>query len=308
VRLATQELTAIRKRTRATTGVSVVVHALLLLLFHWSPSRDLAAEGLVEITWIEAPAPISSGPTARVTRQSREGSTRHANPGPRPAETRFERELPRAETVPRPQEVAAIRDVLRERLSSLERQATEQRTQVAVLVPRAEPTRPSLAGAPGVASRPQELVRGASSEPAELVRATLPSTRSPALARLQNETLPPTTRPKESGASLPAREVLAGVSLAGPVADRAVRSYTLPEYPEWAKREVVEGSVKLHFIVRPDGAVKENVMIEQTSGFEDFDQNATLALLAWRFEPLVGGTAEQWGSITLNYRIDGTVQ
>ena len=69
--------------------------------------------------------------------------------------------------------------------------------------------------------------------------------------------------------------------------------------------EAVEGTVRLRFVVAPNGEVKRNVMVERTSGFEDFDRNAEIALLAWQFEPLDGATTDQWGSITLNYRLDG---
>jgi TonB family protein len=78
----------------------------------------------------------------------------------------------------------------------------------------------------------------------------------------------------------------------------------VPEYPEWAKREAVEGSVTLYFVVRPDGGVKENVVIQKTAGFGDFDENARLAIRAWRFEPLRNGrTGEQWGTITFHFRL-----
>jgi outer membrane biosynthesis protein TonB len=62
------------------------------------------------------------------------------------------------------------------------------------------------------------------------------------------------------------RAQLAGGSV-GPVADRAVTHYKVPDYPDWAKRDGTEGSVTLYFFVLPDGAVKENVVVERTSGF-----------------------------------------
>ena len=124
--------------------------------------------------------------------------------------------------------------------------------------------------------------------------------------------LPVTPAPKpvaepSQKTEVPARTVLAGISMSGPVADRPLVSYRKPTYPEWAKREAIEGSVNLYFVVEPDGTVKTNVMIQKTSGFEDFDRNATDALLAWRFEPLESGaTGEQWGTITFQYRLRTT--
>ena len=93
----------------------------------------------------------------------------------------------------------------------------------------------------------------------------------------------------------------------GPVADRPLISYKTPIYPEWAKRQAVEASVTLYFVVLPDGRVKENVLIQKTSAYEDFDNNATSALLTWRFQPLKGGaTGEQWGLITFRYKLSDT--
>jgi TonB family protein len=109
--------------------------------------------------------------------------------------------------------------------------------------------------------------------------------------------------PAKGGEST-ARRNLAGATLMGPIADRPVITYATPTYPDWAKRDAVEGSVTLYFVVRPDGTVKENVLIQKTAGFEDFDENARTAIKAWRFQPLTGGrTGEQWGTITFHFRI-----
>jgi TonB family protein len=90
--------------------------------------------------------------------------------------------------------------------------------------------------------------------------------------------------------------------LAGQVADRELKDYQKPDYPEWAKRDGVEGAVTLRFYVLPDGRVKDNIFVEKTSGFGDFDNNAVNALRQWRFEPLAGA-GEQWGVITFNFRL-----
>jgi len=109
--------------------------------------------------------------------------------------------------------------------------------------------------------------------------------------------------PANTGA-VSGRRTLSGASIAGPIADRPVLSYRKPVYPDWAKKEAVGGSVTLYFIVRPDGTVKENVLVQQTAGFEDFDESARTALKAWRFAPLAAGrTGEQWGTITFHFRL-----
>jgi len=164
--------------------------------------------------------------------------------------------------------------------------------------------KPKLAGVDTDVRRPkaETLVRrqGTASTPIELSRSK---------ARIQKADVlvaPPTSdRPERAPAQTSdASRELAGARMTGPVADRPIVSYTSPDYPEWAKTEGVEGSVMIYFVVLPDGKVKENVMVQRTSGFADFDQNAVDAILAWRFEALGGGkTGEQWGTILFHYRL-----
>jgi TonB family protein len=152
--------------------------------------------------------------------------------------------------------------------------------------------------------RPIELARqqGAGSQPIELRHAELKLSR-PAMTMAKNPE-PSVTPASEKKTDYVARRTLAGASLVGPVVDRPLVSYETPTYPEWAKREAVEASVTLYFVVLPDGRVKENILIQKTSAFEDFDRNATSALLTWRFEPLQGeATGEQWGLITFHYKL-----
>lgn len=314
----TAELDAIRRRTRRGVGASFVVHALLLLLLKLTASDRAPLEGLVEITWVETPAPAPAAAAApdaaaRVTRTSPEGAEKPAKPAPLPAKERFVRAMPRGATEPRPQREKTSQDAVRERLAALAANAAEAGTQIAALLPRTDAGRPSLAAAPAASDgspSATSLVRGESKRPtpapAELVRATaVPTSPTSALVRLVDEPVARPPAPTASADAFPPREILAGVSLAGQVADRELTSWRLPAYPEWAKREAIEGSVRLRFFVRPDGGVKENVMIERTSGYEDFDRNATVALLDWRFEAVPGATGEQWGSITLDYQLDG---
>jgi TonB family protein len=102
----------------------------------------------------------------------------------------------------------------------------------------------------------------------------------------------------------PLMEILPGVSLAGQVQGRQLLSHPLPEYPDWAKRDGVEVVVQLYFTVLPEGRVKENILIERTSGYEDFDRRAREALAAWKFQELASGqSGEQWGRIAFKYRL-----
>ena len=96
------------------------------------------------------------------------------------------------------------------------------------------------------------------------------------------------------------------ILLEGPAADRPVLASLMPDYPGWARRQAVEASVTLHFIVLPDGRVREDVQVIRTGGFSDFDERATAALRQWRFAALVGDDAAgQWGTITFRYRLRG---
>jgi TonB family protein len=101
-------------------------------------------------------------------------------------------------------------------------------------------------------------------------------------------------------------EGLFGATLMGPISDRPILHSVTPVYPDWAKREGIEASVSLYFVVQPDGKVKPNVLVQKTGGFEDFDESARTALKAWQFKPLAGPqTMEQWGTVTFHFRLQG---
>lgn len=300
------ELNRIHRRTRKAYGVSTVVHVLFLLLWLATRTASNEVEGVTEITWVEPAPEPAPAPKIEVERSAPE-SGKPAMPAPRKEQVQLVRQ-DRAEIAPT-QDATALRDRMRDRLESLRDNSRDTRTQIAALAtPAAALSRPQPAGLPQgeIHTDPMRLTRG----DRPVAAPPLPLTRTASTGRA----LPPPERIRQSiarpEAAQPApasgisREVLAGVTLTGPVADRALVSYETPEYPEWAKREAVEGSVRLYFVVLPDGRVKENVLVQATSGYEEFDRNATEALLAWRFEPLTGGAVgEQWGSITLNYRL-----
>jgi protein TonB len=163
------------------------------------------------------------------------------------------------------------------------------------------------AGAGGSgAGQALNLTRGGGSSegaPLALGRGGSPGV-APALAQAGNApsfTDAPATAPEGDAH---AKRTLAGAQLAGPIADRAVLRHVTPDYPEWAKRDGVEAAVTLYFIVRADGSVKENILVQKTAGFGDFDDSAREALAAWRFAPLAGGrSGEQWGTITFHFRL-----
>ena len=294
----TMELGTIQKRTRKLLIVSTILHAVFLLYVAWERVISPAEEHLTEIAWLEADEIESI--IAEATAAYRVAAASVSEP----VQQHFERTEAQGDVAPESQDLEAFEDKVNERLEALKQKTAHRST--AGLETKLPARRPSLAGVAGAtpSSRPRDLVRTqtASPNPIELKRAA-PKIQKAAVAVPLVPQPKPSARP-EKAPKVVTRKVLAGVSMTGPVADRPLVSYRKPAYPDWAKREAIEGSVDIYFVVQPDGSVKTNVMIQKTSGFEDFDRNATDALLAWRFQPLQSGvTGEQWGTITFHYRL-----
>ena len=298
------DLEDVRRKTRWTMTLSVVVHALLFLLIAVQPAARQDAPMITEIMYLDPSellgAPSLAAPAAPAAEPRSGAAARNV------AEARFER-MHRTGDVALDPTAPVVSDQLEARLATLQK--------ATMLSPAGTGTAPAPAalfgsgGAPmgGTGGGPAiALTRGGGGgSPLPLTRGGTGGTG------IAPATLPASKTGAGSGSQAPAnmgdaaaRRTVAGASLAGPIADRKVLSTVVPEYPEWAKREAVEGSVTLYFVVRPDGSVKENVVIQKTAGFGEFDDNARAALRAWRFEPLRGGrTGEQWGTITFHFRL-----
>jgi len=303
-RLVAADRDACRARTRRCLGVSLGAHALMLLALFLLPKAVPGEPALTEFTMLE-PGDLAGGAEAAAAAPAPAASEGTAAADL--VDESFRRSDPDAEIEPRPQEEDAISDRLASRLATLQTSATPRI--VGVAETRLTGTGSSLAPAPavgggGTANLNRGGTLGGSTATVGLTRGGGGTGAAPALAAAP----PP---PERSNAAAPAtanatgaQRHLSGASLAGPIADRQIVSYRTPVYPDWAKRELVSGTVTLYFIVRPDGSVKENILVQQTAGFEDFDENARTALRAWRFAPLPGGrTGEQWGTITFKYRL-----
>ncbi len=306
------EMSVLTKRTRQFVGVSVVVH---LLLFSWiiiERTFSPPAMGITEIVWVQPAAAVvpeeTAPPVAKKTTELAQIQEVAADQPSRVEPVQhFRRELKRGAVEPRPQKQNVTEDKLKRKLESLQRNASDSRTRVAAVTPPVKVGKPTLAGVG--ADNPMMDVYS------ELTREDTPRGKPIALKRVEGTRgkpavavpVVPESRAMPTQAEITestARRELAGAQLVGPVADRPVISYITPEYPEWAKRDGIEGSVTLYFIVRPNGWVKENVLVQKTSGFQDFDQKALVALMNWRFQPLEGGaTGEQWGSITFHFKL-----
>lgn len=311
-----REFSRIGGRTRHSLVASAVLHALLFLLIalYHASAGDLG--GLTEITWVDATMPdgVPDAAPPMADKETQSAPVREVKAvATREAESaeHFERALERGTVAPRPQSSRAVTDILDERISALENNASDNATRLASLVPTPKVGVPAPAGVststtPGGSATPSTLRRdaapgvGGGVAPSALKRmGSGPSV--PVMAAAVGEppvSATPATPPEEAKRT----RDLAGARIIGPVADRAVLSYDVPDYPEWAKKDGIEGTVTLYFFVLPDGRVKENVLIERTSGFADFDDRAVTALLTWRFAALPGGS-EQWGRITFHYRL-----
>jgi TonB family protein len=301
------ELDEVKARTRYTMSMSVALHlALLLWLVLMKPIAEQAV-ALTEITLLGPgdldPMPAAAGAPAPASAAEPVAGVRVAST----TDEHFQRVAPKASFAPDPQSAMTLADRMSARLAAL-----RQDTNVPVAsgsttgAPSAMWSTPAgVPGGTGSGGKSLSLSRGGggSGPPLSLGRGGGGTGYSPALAAAS---APPVNveRPATAEGDSHARRTLAGAQLAGPIADRAVLQHVTPVYPEWAKRDGVEGAVTLYFVVRPDGSVKENILVQKTAGFAEFDDNARAALAAWKFEPLHGGrTGEQWGTITFHYRL-----
>jgi TonB family protein len=298
---------AARTRTRRSVGVSIIFH---LLLFLWVLNLKSAAVETPPITEILM---LDPGDLVGTSARASQAPAGHVEPQPSLAprevknDARFVRTADRADIALDPQNSNAIADQLSARLSRI---TQEERTAVPSTAKTSLPTSsfgvgPATLGGVGSGSSPVALARGgnlggAGALPLNRGGGGTGAASAPAvLPGVKTEA----AGPAQVGDAT-ARRTIAGASVAGPIADRPVLRTVVPEYPDWAKKEAVEGSVTLYFVVRSDGTVKENVVIQKTAGFGDFDENARSAIRSWLFEPLRGGrTGEQWGTITFRFRL-----
>ncbi len=293
------EMAAIASRTRKIMMASVAIHVLLFLWLGMRHTILPSTPTLTEITWLD-PAPV---PPPAVAAPKPAAKRILVTPPQNPEH--FVRKTDESDFAPKPQAREASEDIIRRKLAALERKASTSQASIADIAAPKAYDRPALAGVSSdPAAKSVTLARqsGPSSRPITLGRTAPQRSAAPATIASAPERAVAAAKLDKKDSS--ARRIVDGMSLVGPVADRALVSHRKPDYPEWAKTDGVEATLTLYFIVLPNGKVKENIVIEKTSGFGDFDQNAIAALLAWRFEALKSGeTGEQWGSITFNFRL-----
>jgi len=292
-----------RLRTRWTLSASFVGHALLFLWLALHHAATPEVTPITEITLIEPGDLAPEVPAAPAA----SGSPAVGVAAKVVSETHFKRSAVKAEMQPDPQSSWSFEDRLEARLAAMQQNASTGTG----IAPSKAPvsmfgSSPALMGSGAGIGSPIALNRGGSGAGAPLPLARGGGTGSaPTLATVAESHGGGGESPAPArGSESTAWRTVAGASITGPIADRPVLSYAVPTYPEWAKHDAVEGAVTLYFVVRSDGGVKENILVQKTAGFEDFDENARVALRAWRFKPLGPGQAgEQWGTITFRYRL-----
>ena len=93
--------------------------------------------------------------------------------------------------------------------------------------------------------------------------------------------------------------------ISGPLAGRGVIKRDIPEYPEWAKKEGIEGEIQLDVAVSPEGRVKGDITVWKTSGYRELDNLVIKAMYKWEFEPLpkTMKQVDQQGTITFYFKL-----
>lgn len=78
----------------------------------------------------------------------------------------------------------------------------------------------------------------------------------------------------------------------------------LPQYPGWAQRDKLEGTVTLRFIVNEEGNVKE-INIHEIKGDERFGVEAIQAVSKWHFNPAIkaGKPVSCWCFQKINFKV-----
>jgi TonB family protein len=273
-----------------------VVLVVMAMHQHLSP-EPLA---LTEITWLDpveaTPAPIAPAvattkpqPTEQTTVSQKTEKTEH-----------FKRAEVEAAVKPQPQDARIAQDQLQKRLAALRQSAPTLPQSVASAQPQL--SKPTLTPPLQTDTSPVALKRGQALQPPPLALARQSTTPAPRLelAKAPEQKVEAAIVEDTS----PLVRDIAGAQLMGPVADRSLVAHRVPEYPSAAQRDGREGSVTLRFFVRPSGLLKENILIEVTSGHADLDRKAVEALRDWRFEALPRGSAgDQWGTITFHFKI-----
>jgi outer membrane biosynthesis protein TonB len=302
----TLDLEQCQRRTRWTMTVSAVFHAALMAGLVFAPHRS-EQPPITEVTLIDPADPGTPGPTQEAA--APKGATETGVAASEPKDIHFRREPLDADRSMARETQDAFQDQLNSKLAALAHPAETPTPGVAVGAPTSVwGTSPATISAKGTGgSAPVALNRGGTGgPPIELSRGGIGNSPAPAMVTTKLTDKSAAQEAADGGQST-AHRTLAGAQLLGPIADRPILSYAKPVYPDWAKREAVEGSVTLYFIVRADGTVKENVVGRRPPASRNSTRAPSPHCARGASSPLRGGRAgEQWGTITFHFRLRET--
>jgi TonB family protein len=102
------------------------------------------------------------------------------------------------------------------------------------------------------------------------------------------------------------------VDIEGALAGRTVLRQVNPIYPDWARKQGIEATVRFQLTVLPNGLLKESdIQLDQTCGYPELDRAVYDALIQWEFQPLATDVSQdnQSGTITFSFSLkNDTVQ
>jgi|Deesub1362A_J573_1020465.scaffolds.fasta_scaffold00030_34 TonB family protein len=93
--------------------------------------------------------------------------------------------------------------------------------------------------------------------------------------------------------------------ISGSIANRKILYGPMPSYPSWAAQRGAEAVIVLRLYVTPEGRVKSNIVVFQTSGYPEWDDMVRRTVITWKFEALPPGTETlQSGYITFRFILE----
>jgi TonB family protein len=108
----------------------------------------------------------------------------------------------------------------------------------------------------------------------------------------------------------PAETVVAGpkttLFITGQISGRKRLRSGLPKYPQWAIDQGASGLVRVAITVAPDGSVRENVILDASSGYSLLDDAVKTVVRAWQFVPLDATAAQvdQTGTVSIKFVLE----
>ncbi|MEO0102476.1 MAG: TonB family protein [candidate division WOR-3 bacterium] len=110
---------------------------------------------------------------------------------------------------------------------------------------------------------------------------------------------------EEVSSPLPSAPQGSAIIVSGPISERKILRKVLPRYPDWALKKGISGTIVIRLWVTPEGDVRENMEVVESSGYPDLDRSVLTALAGWKFAPLPEDVKKetQWGLVTIRFEL-----